>query len=100
MTKTIPLDKIVLELIELRSKKSHDYGSNGDPMANLRAATEIGLSPVIGVVLRMADKWFRIRSWANGNKLVNDSVRDDFIDIAGYALRAVELLDEQLGDKS
>lgn len=81
-------------LKELHVRKAADYGSGGDPLANLRRAADLGMSPVQGVLLRMGDKWGRICSWAQGHELVNDSVADDFDDLACYAMLARTLLDE------
>jgi len=86
------------EILALHDQKNTDYASAADPLKNLKGCTRLGLPPITGTVIRMQDKWQRIEnSFLNGN-LVNESVRDAFIDNAVYSLMAVLILDEMQKD--
>ena len=84
------------QLLEIHQRKAADYGTEYDPMYNLRAAAEFGISPVTGVLIRMYDKMHRLMRWAAGHEMKNESARDSLIDISNYALLAIMLMDEEL----
>jgi hypothetical protein len=86
--------EIVSSLSALHDKKQADYGSDTDPFANLRASAEMGITPAIGVVLRMNDKMTRIKQFTRRGSLENESVEDSLRDIAVYAVIALVLLEE------
>lgn len=81
---------------ELHNKKQADYGRGKDPLANVRAAADFGVSAVLGVAIRMNDKLHRIKSFFQNGKLENESLRDSFLDLAVYSIIALILMDEQL----
>jgi hypothetical protein len=93
------MDNIIDEIVKLRDKKAFDYGNEDDPMANLRASEDFGVPNVIGILIRLNDKMFRLKRWAKLGTLKNETARESLIDIAGYALRACELLDEEENGK-
>lgn len=86
------------KIVQTRMKKGKDYGDGEDSLSNLRECARIGISPVVGVHVRMEDKMARIRSFINKGELVNEPVRDSYLDIAVYAILAQILLDEQEED--
>lgn len=90
--------KYVDQIVQTRKKKGSDYGEGEDSLSNLRECARIGISPVVGVHVRMEDKMARIRSFINKGNLVNEPVRDSYLDIAVYAILAQILLDEQEDD--
>lgn len=74
--------KIALENTMLLDKKQQDYGS--------RNISGFG---IFGVVVRMNDKFERIKNLFNNRRrrAVNESILDSFRDIANYATIAVML---------
>lgn len=74
--------KIALENAILMDKKQQDYGSKN-----------ISGFGVFGVVVRMNDKFERIKNlFGNRRKrAVNESIRDSFRDISNYAIIALML---------
>lgn len=77
---------IALENVILMDKKQQDYGSKN--------ISDFGL---LGVVIRMNDKFQRIKNLLSGNKRkasVNESIRDTFRDVSNYAIIAL-LLDSK-----
>ncbi len=87
-------DALITEIQQLHEKKNHDYATDGDPLSNLRRATQLGVEPWRGVLVRLTDKWSRIEQLASGKKAKNESLRDSLIDNAVYSLLAILLLDE------
>ena len=79
-------------------KKNQDYGGGLDAYANFKGSQAFGVSPVIGILLRVQDKMMRIKTYADtGALLVKDeSVEDAIIDIMNYMIiMAGYILDEK-----
>lgn len=87
--------RILDEMRELHCRKAADYGTGKDPLANCRASAELGIPAHKGVILRMGDKWQRIKTWMLTGKLSNEGIEDTLKDIAAYALIALTLLREE-----
>lgn len=69
--------------------KNNDYTSNsGDPFANFRGSTYLGINPVLGIMLRMQDKLMRVRTFTEKGelKVKDESVKDAFIDLINYTV--------------
>ena len=91
--------EILNELIELHDQKQKDYGTDQDPFKNVRSAEAFGLKAWEGVAIRMNDKMVRIQSHMKKGYTVNDSLEDDFRDLAVYAGIALVLLEEEADDE-
>jgi len=78
--------KISNEIVELLVKKNSDYGSD-----NLK---KFGL---FGILVRLSDKMERLRNLIYKDVVksakCDETIRETFIDIAGYAINAIRLLD-------
>lgn len=86
------------EMRALHLKKSADYGSDQDPLANLRASAEVGIDPWRATWLRAKDKVKRIDRYCQRGSLVNEGVEDSLLDLAAYAMLAVILHREAVSD--
>jgi len=83
------------ELQQLHLSKSQDYGSEVDPLANIRHGAElVDIEPWRGCMVRIADKVQRLRTYCRTGRLVHEGVRDTFLDLAAYSLLAIELHQE------
>jgi hypothetical protein len=82
------LSAIASELVILLESKQKDYGPrsvNGAPGG-----------PINGLLVRLHDKFSRAGNLAaTGKTPNNESLRETFIDIAGYALLAIMVIDEK-----
>ena len=89
--------EILEKMAALHSRKNHDYSGTDDPLKNLHAVEKIGITPFMGVLVRLQDKWSRLEQFANsGTMLVKDeSVIDTLMDNAVYSLLAIILLEEE-----
>jgi hypothetical protein len=87
---------ILDELRELHVRKAMDYGSDEDPLANLRGSDDIGIAPWMGVWLRTLDKVRRMNRYCRKGQLANEGVEDTLLDMAAYACLALRLFRETL----
>lgn len=68
-------------------KKNNDYtGGSGDPYANFRGATALGISPIAGILLRVQDKLMRVKTFDEKGELLvqGEGVEDALIDVQNY----------------
>jgi hypothetical protein len=91
-----PFLRLLGKMRELHDAKGADYGDErGD---NLHAAQDLGLSPYLGVLLRMNDKLTRLKVIARkgGTTCVTDEdVQTTLLDLAVYCLLAIMLHEEE-----
>jgi hypothetical protein len=86
------------EMAELHHSKSRDYGSQEDPLANIRHGAElVDIEPWRGCMVRIADKVQRLRTYCRTGRLVHEGVRDTLMDLAAYSLLAIVLHEETHG---
>ena len=85
---------VLAELKEIHNKKSADYGTDADFLANVRASTDWGVPAWVGAMIRATDKVIRLQSMAIKGHLVNESARDACLDLASYAIIALILMEE------
>ena len=89
------------DAFDLMQVKNHDYTSGGgDPYANFRMASALGVEPLVGMAIRMGDKLQRIRTYAEkGTLQVNgEGFRDSILDIINYAVLMYGLGTEESDD--
>jgi hypothetical protein len=89
--------RLLEEMADLHARKSADYGSaDGEkPLDNVVASAELGIEPWLGVLLRMNDKWVRLKNFAKKRRLACESARDSLMDLAAYALITIILMEEE-----
>jgi hypothetical protein len=92
---------LLQEMADLHSRKNHDYAGS-DPLSNLKGSEEIGIPAWKGVLVRLMDKWARIKTFANKAELevINESIYDTLMDNAVYSLLCVILLKEISNSKN
>jgi hypothetical protein len=92
---SLPFLELLEELRTLHLSKSQDYGSESDPLANIRQGAElVGIEPWRGCMVRVADKVQRLKTYCRTGRLVHEGVRDTLLDLAAYSLLAIVLFDE------
>jgi hypothetical protein len=86
---------LLREMQRLHESKSLDYGSEEDPLANVRSGADfVSIEPWRGCMVRIADKVQRLRTFCRTGRLVHEGVRDTLLDLSAYALLAIVLFDE------
>lgn len=96
-------DKRYLQLLEemqdLHIRKNAGYAGldNADAWANFRMSQAFGVSPFLGCLVRMSDKYIRVTNLVknSANEQVGESIKDTLMDLAAYALIAICLLEEK-----
>ena len=79
---------ILKEMQELYEKKNHDYGNSFS-----ETIQEFGFTPAIA---RINDKLKRVKQMVKGEQMqVNESMRDNLIDIANYCILTIIELDKK-----
>lgn len=86
---------ILKEMADLHDRKQEDYGTDADPLANIRASQEWGVPAYVGALVRLNDKVHRLKAFARKGSLANESAEDSMIDIAVYAILALVLYREE-----
>ena len=86
------------EMRSLHTRKSAGYtGTDPDAWRNFREATRWGVSPFVGALVRLSDKYLRVGSLVENAKhdQVGESIEDTLMDLAAYALIALCLYREE-----
>jgi hypothetical protein len=88
--------KLLEELADLHERKNQNYATSEDPLKNLRECEGLGIEPFKGTLVRLCDKWCRIKNLAGGvPDLVGESIIDTLRNMAIYALLAIILWEER-----
>jgi hypothetical protein len=75
------------ELKQMHRKKSSDYGSSTDPLANIRnGAKFVGIEDWRAALVRLSDKMTRLETYCRTGSLTYESFEDTCFDLASYAL--------------
>ena len=83
-------------LKEIHAKKSYDYGSADDPLANIRNGADfVGIEHWRGAMVRLSDKVTRLATYCRTGRLEHEGVEDTLLDLASYSLLALLLHREQ-----
>lgn len=89
---------LLAEIADLHDRKNADYAGDGDPFANFRLSAGLGVSPFLGCLVRMGDKWSRVqtlvRKGEENRAVVEESLTDTLRDLAVYSLIAICLYEE------
>jgi hypothetical protein len=93
-------DRLFQDMLALIEKKNNDYsGGKGvdDPFANFRGASDFGVDPLVGLAIRMGDKFKRIQAFCRDGKLdvTNEGAVDAFKDLIGYSAIGIGMLKER-----
>lgn len=87
--------ELLAEMASLHKSKSADYGSEADPLANIRQGADfVDIEPWRGCMVRIADKVQRLRTYCKTGTLVHEGVKDTLLDLAAYSLLAIVLYEE------
>lgn len=80
---------------EMHASKSRDYGSETDPLANIRnGAAFVGIPAWKGAMVRLSDKVTRLATFNRTGTLTHEGVEDTLLDLASYSLLALLLYRE------
>ena len=87
------------EVWQMHRSKSHDYGSEDDPLANIRNGAEfVGIEPWRAAMVRLSDKVTRLATFNRTGELHYEAVEDSLLDLASYALLVLVLRRQDAAD--
>lgn len=88
-------NKLLEELSELHVRKDHDY-SESKPLSNFNECKSFGIPNWKGALVRMGDKWARIKSIIKkgDNQVKDESLIDSLKDLGIYSIITIILLEE------
>lgn len=79
----------------IHHRKNQDYAGNGDPLQNLRESEQFGIPAWKACLIRISDKYSRIRTLTlkgeQNAQVVDESLDDTLFDLANYALLTLVL---------
>lgn len=84
-------------MADIHNRKNQNYAKIKEPLSNLKMSQEFGVSPFLGALTRMSDKWSRIVQLAGGKQdKVGESIKDTLLDLSIYSLLAIILYEEEV----
>lgn len=104
VAKVTPIDggyisAVAAELMDTLIKKNADYAGDLEFFNFEQAAEFAGLKVMDVMLTQIAIKYTRIANLHGGTVPKNESLRDSFVDLAGYAVIAAAWLDAVNGDQ-
>ena len=90
--------ELVDEIIDLQSRKNSNYANSANPLSNFMECEALGIDAFKGALVRMSDKWSRIKQLSTGAPdAVGESIIDTLRDLSVYSLIAIILYEQQNG---
>lgn len=91
-----PAYKAILDRMwELHCEKARAYGTDSDPLANLRESADIGIEPWRACVSEVNSAFYRVKNHCKRGHLKNDSLANALMDSAAFCLLALLFLEEE-----
>ncbi len=81
-------ENLCSEAYALMAKKSNDYASDSDGMANFRASEAVGVDMRDAILARMMDKVSRLANVAHGKEMQvsDEKIEDTTLDLINFAV--------------
>jgi len=88
--------KLLDKLLEIHEAKNADYATSTDPLSNFRECEAFGIPAWKGCLVRMSDKWSRLKQLANKPEpaVKGETILDTLMDLSCYSLICILLLKE------
>jgi len=89
--------ELLEEIGRLHDMKNADYAKQGEPLSNFKECKDFGVVPSKGVLVRLSDKWCRVKQLANKEtpSVKSESIIDTLKDLAVYSLITIILYEEE-----
>lgn len=93
-----PIERVLIEIVQLNRKKRHDYADDNDIFSNFREAGEQTNTDALTVCeMHIATKQARLKNLTKKSVTPkNESIRDTRLDRAVYSVIAVALNDSSI----
>lgn len=92
-----PFYEVLVRAADLHHRKNTNYAGIGDdPFRNFRESEDFGIPAWKGVLVRMSDKWMRIKNLVGGvPDKVGEGLSETLIDLLVYSGLCMNLIDEE-----
>ena len=98
--------QILQSCIDTYRLKASDYNHptkhKNDPLSNFKVAAELNVAPYIGALVRLSDKWERIKTLVykksvngEGPAVKDESIKDTLLDMINYSAIVLALIEEE-----
>ena len=95
-------EELLDKMKDIYKRKNHDYSGEGeDPFSNFRECEDFNVPAWKGVLVRLGDKYSRLKNFAKKETLAvsDETIIDTLIDNANYSLIAAILIEEMSAAK-
>ena len=80
---------------DLHDRKNANYADSKNPLSNFQECVSFGVDAHMGTMVRMSDKWSRLKQLIQGKPdEVGESIKDTLMDLAVYSLLEIILIEE------
>ena len=86
---------VLAKMQSIHDRKSQDYGSNEDKLANYRRGERLGIPTWKNIYGRLLEKSVRIESFCQNGKLNFEGVEDTLLDMANLCVLCLMAYHEQ-----
>jgi hypothetical protein len=95
-----PFYEILVRAADTHARKNRNYAGDGaNPFKNFQECEDFNIPAWKGALVRMSDKWMRIKNLAKGiPDLVGESLEDTLLDLGVYSFICICLLMEAIHD--
>ena len=89
--------QILKEVFQLYIRKRGDYEHDDNHSSSLRRVKNIGINQIIGIIVRLIDKFNLIEKQLQDGKydFHDETFRETLLDICSYSILAVLFIDEK-----
>lgn len=98
--------QILQSCIDTYRRKASDYNHptkhDSDPLSNFKVAAELAVPPYLGALVRLSDKWERIKTLVfkkikkgEGPAVKDESIKDTLLDMINYSAIVLALIEEE-----
>ena len=89
--------QLYTEIRDLIASKNADYADEADPFINFKQASEFGVDPLVGLFVRMGDKFQRLKAFSKHGQLQvkGEGVDDSLRDLIGYCTLALAMIEDR-----
>lgn len=88
--------ELLREMAALHDSKNADYAGEQDPLRNLKECEALGIEPWVGVVVRLTDKYSRLKTFTQRRSfdVSSESLKDTLLDNAIYSILCIVCYEE------
>lgn len=88
--------ELIDQMRDLHDRKNSNYAKEDNPLSNFQECEDFNVPASVGTMVRMSDKWSRLKQLMKGRKdEVGESIKDTLMDMAVYSIIEIILIEEE-----